>query len=314
MARMILGTAVTGWLAKLALDGTITGEGPIDPKQRAEWLLTHQPYSIKINGYWYNHQRWGQFSNLLSLTANLVDIGKDLKKEEYAEAAARLVHGASNILVDTTGLAGPYQLAKVVSDPKRYGPQYLANLGQSMLPFSSLMGQTAAFMDPVQRDTKQFIDGLRGRVPGLRETLFPVRSWTGEIMANDREGWGAFMKARAVNADPVDLEMQRLNIWPTKVPDEIRGVKLTQEQFDVYQSTAGPLTRMMLNSLVNSPNWAKQPDFARETLFKAVIKNSRDVAAAAMQGRYPQLVQDAVKNQVDRITGQKRLPQTFDRP
>lgn len=57
-AKGLIGSSIAAGIAKLALDGYVTGGGPIDVKKRqtleaAAW----RPYSIKIGGKYYSYHR-----------------------------------------------------------------------------------------------------------------------------------------------------------------------------------------------------------------------------------------------------------------
>jgi hypothetical protein len=163
------------------------------------------------------------------------------------------------------------------------------------------------------RDTKSVVDGLRYYIPLARQGLNPKRDWLGLPIANagyggDIEGapgLSAIIQHRNAVADPVALEMQALDLRPAPPQDRIAGVKLPSKMYDTYQATAGPFLHQILNSYVNVPGWHDMPPFVRKEIFQNAIKMSRQSAANAMQMRYPELIQQAVKDRMDRINGVK---------
>jgi hypothetical protein len=317
-ARLVAGSAVTGMVAHWAASDLITGEGPSDPKARAQWLLTHQPNSVRIKSggqeYWVNYARFGAISGLLTLGANLHDVSDLITEKEYSHAAGHLVKAGGAWVTENTGMKGLADLIQVMKDPDRYGGRWVNQFAAGFIPFSTLMGQSASFMDPTMRDAKTFIDAFKNKIPVLRETIYPLRDWTGQPRANPRGGEGAIAATTAVNTNRVDQEMQQLNIWPTKVSKTIKGVELDPEQYDRYQAVAGALTRATLESLVHQDGWNRLPPFVRENSIKSVIHATRQSAAASIQAMYPELIQKGVQKQVERLTStdlrNKKLPRT----
>lgn len=311
-ARVGAGSAVMAWAVSKAIDGEITDAGPLDPKERAEWLLGHQPHSIKINGYWFDHRRLQPLTDLLTLGAALHRAGQYISEEEYGKVAAHAALAAGAWLENSNGLTGLGQFAQMMKDPNRYSERYIASFASTALPYSSFLGQTAAVMDPNMREVHSVLEGLKYKIPKARETLFPVRDWTGMPIANSREEWGAVIPFRAVNQDPIDGEMVRLDIRPTKVSKEINGIKLSPALYDEYQSTAGPLTRSMLESAILQPGWKDIPRFFQQKWVKNAIENSRAMAAEAMRMKYPHIIQRATQDKVRELEGRKAIKTPID--
>jgi hypothetical protein len=153
------------------------------------------------------------------------------------------------------------------------------------------------------RDTKSFVDGLKYSIPGQREALLPKRDWSGQPLPNP--GYATIVRMREVDTDPVDIEMARLGIHPAPPVDRISSVKLPPHMYDEYQVAAGALTRQMLENLVKQPGWYNMPAFAREEVFKKMISASRQQAAATIQMRYPQIMQQAISDKIGHIEGNK---------
>lgn len=301
MARVIGGSVVMAYAANLALNGRITGDGPTDPEERKLWMLTNQPNSVRVGDNWVSYSRFGPIGDLLGVAANLTAVGPQVDEGKYNEAAGHLVKAASRMLLDEVGMQGLVNIVEAMEDPDRKGARYLSSFAGTLSPFSSAQRQTAAFMDPYLRDAKTFVDQLRVGVPMLREGVLPKRDWLGRPVANP--AYQSVLRTGAATSDPLSQEMQALHITPTPPEDRIAGVKLTPELYDEYQATAGPLTQMMLNSMVNSPNWHQLPDFVRETAIRNVIKSSREQAAGAMQIYHPALIGAGIQQRIDHITG-----------
>jgi hypothetical protein len=313
---MISGGAVGAWAVNQVLNQRMTGYGPTDPKERAQWMATgHQPYSIRIGDEWYSFNRFGSLGTMLGLYSNLAEVIPHLKPdaEELTKAVGMAVHSTGRLMEDEVGMQGLAGLMDAINDPDKKGTRFIASFTGSLLPYSSALRQTASAADPYMRETKSFIDGLRYYIPNQRQGLLPKRDWSGMPVANagyggdvpNAPGLSAVIQHRDARPDPVALEMQALDIHPAAPQDRIKGVKLPPQLYDTYQSTAGPYTRTALESMVNAPGWHDMPMSVRQEVFKSIIRSTREAAGAAMQMRYPQLIQQGVQDRIAKINGDK---------
>lgn len=308
-ARMSVGSSIVGMSLNWALNGEATGGGPVNKQAHDEWMLTHQPYSVKVGDKWVRYDRTGPMGIWLGLGGDLAELGHDIVKDhEYEEAANHAVVAAGHYLVDETGLQGISDLVHAKQDPDNFGARWAANYAASWMPLSALQGQAAATLDPYLRQTHGLIDAMKYKIPYERETLKPLRDWSGMPIPNPSHGkYMGLLRSTAVNQDPVDLEIERLQMHPTKVPDYVgsvqngTAVKLGEEAYDEYQSTAAPITRQLLSAMVTAPGWRDKPPFIRENLIHAAIKQARQSAAASIQARYPELMQQGVQQKIDAL-------------
>jgi hypothetical protein len=314
-ARLVVGGAVGAWAVNQVLNDRMTGFGPNDPKERAQWMATgHQPYSIRIGDYWYSYNRFGPLGTMLGLHANLAQAIPYMKpdSEELFKAIAMTIHATGKLLEDEVGMQGFAGLVDTIEHPIEKGPRWLANQTGSLLPFSSMDRQVASSMDPYMRETKSVVDGLRYYIPMVREGLQPKRDWLGAPIAN--RGYGGDLPVPGLSSiiqhgdarpDPLALEMQALDLHPAKPMDRIGGVKLTPKLYDTYQATAGPLTRTQLEMYINQPGWHDIPLERRQEIFKSTIEGARETARVAVQMRYPQIILQGLAQTKARAEGVK---------
>ena len=321
-ARLIVGSATGTWLVHMALSNGLTDSGPTDPGERREWLLTHQPDSIKVNGYWVDVRRFGMASSMMQTAAGLAAVGKhlyhgitssdpDISEAEYNEAAARFTIDAGNLLSSSAGLQSVFNVAQALKDPK-YAMRFVRNFSASQVPFSTLLSQMGSAQDPYLRQTNSFVQSLQAHIPGYawgygRETLPVVRDWSGLAMANPGYRAGAIERNEPVHENPVNMELQSLGIHPAPLDRIVDGIRLNDAQWDDYQGKAGVLTHSALNSLVNSPGWYEIPAKAREMQVRAAIEGAR--AQAKMVPRTaPGFIQQSLGAKVAPFLGQVQKP------
>ena len=303
-ARLIAGGAVSAMVANWAVNDTITGYGPTDQTERAQWLRTHEPYSVRLGGWWYSYNKFGPIGDLVGLVANLVDVGPKVGEGEYADAAGHVMKATSRILEDEVGMQGLVNLIEALDDPDRKMSRFVAGQAASNLPYSSLIRQTASFNDPYMREAKNFVDELRYAVPYARQELLPKRDWLGAPM--DNPGYQSIIRQRAVNADPVDLAVSQLRGFRPAPPQaRIGGVALPPKMYNQYQATAGAMTRAALESIVTAPGWGQIPPGIREQTVHSIVENARKTAGSMMQARHPELILQGIRDRQDKIAGTK---------
>ena len=303
-ARLIGGGAVSAMVANYALNDTVTGSGPTDPTERAQWLRTHEPYSVRLGGWWYSYNKFGPIGDLIGLVSNLVEVGPKVAEGDYADAAGHVVKATAKMLEDEVGMQGLVNLIDALDDPDRKMGRFVAGQAASNLPYSSLLRQTASFNDPTMREAKTFVDQVRYATPWARQDLLPKRDWLGQPM--DNPGYQSIIRQRAVNADPIDVAMSQLRGFRPAPPQaRIGGVALPPKIYDEYQVTAGAMARAGLDVMVRAPGWATIPPGIREQIVHGTVEKARQTAGLVMQAKHTELIMQGLSNRQDKINGKK---------
>ncbi|MGH6792840.1 MAG: hypothetical protein ACRECF_08895, partial [Methyloceanibacter sp.] len=292
IARIMLGSTVGAVAASYAADGTITGGGPADPKQRAALYATGwQPYSIKVGDHYYSFGRLEPLGTLLGVSADAVELSKHMTGEEEANVAALIMGSISKNLVSKTWLRGPAELIEAVQDPDRYGDTYVRNLTGTVVPTG--IAQIARTRDPYMREARSILDKIKERVPGYRETL-PMR----------RDVFGAPIKLEGALGpdmispiytstdakDPVANEMVRLGMAPSRLLRQIAGVELDAPEYDTFQKNAGGMTKAVLSKVIASPGYQSLTDEAKREILDDVMRKARDMGRAQTIRAHPGIV------------------------
>src|SRR5262249_13438346 len=294
-----------GYFVNAALNDQATGDLPRDPKERDRWKLEgKQPNSILIHGYSVSYNRFGPIGNLANLGANLAYVIPHLTDdddENMTKAVWHAAFAAEKMVTDEVGMLTLANIFEAIHDDKK-GTAFVANTASSFVPFSSFLSQSAFAMDPHMRAVKSFTDGIKNRIPFLRETLLPQRDWSGQPV--DNPSYHSLVRMKQVNSDPVDREMATLGVHPAPPANHIGGVQLPPRMYDEYQTRAGAITRPTLEHIIQQPGWSGLPAFARKEIIQKTIAATRQAAGATMQIANPQIIWQGVKNRVDQINGQ----------
>ncbi len=288
IAEVVVGSSLMGLTAALAFDGErITGYGPPEPEKRSAWLETHQPYSVKINGTYYDYSRIQPIGTLIGLAGDMASIWKHMTPEEQDKVPKMITIAFSQAVTNQVWLKGMIDIMRGVAEADRYGPKIAQNLAAGMMPASGWLGQTAQLMDPYVREVNSIMDAIRNKIPGVREGLEPqVSGLTGEPIKN-RERLGVVLPIKKTDEvdDKVLTEAARLGVGIGKAPKNIElpalgdkqlgKVELTPEQRTLFASTSGKVAHTTLGLLVNSPNWENMPDLVKKRIYANVIAESR---------------------------------------
>lgn len=297
IARIALGTMVGVAALEMASQGLITGGGPHDSKQKAIMRANGwQDYSVKIGDMYYRYNRLDPFSIILGVAADAWEINQAANaKDADKQHLMSLLFGAiTKNITDRASLKGPSDLIQAVTDPDRYGKGYIKGMVGTVIP--AISNQTAQAIDPVVREARTVVDGLKARIPGLSQTLMPKRDVWGEPIVRDG-GLGPDLVSPIVESrlknDPVNKALIAADYFPGKVDRKIRGVELTDEQYDDYARIAGRTAKVRLNAIVGMPGFAQMPESTRKELMTNAIQNSREMARSLIMMQNPDIMKKA---------------------
>src|SRR3546814_13502039 len=90
-----------------------------------------QPYRIRIGDQWYSYQRFEPISLLAGVASDFADLGNYMTPEESDRFALNLSIAVAKNITSKTWLSGLSDFFDVLSDPERYGRNYVARLAGS---------------------------------------------------------------------------------------------------------------------------------------------------------------------------------------
>lgn len=309
IARLAMGSMLSTAAVGLALEGLLTGSGPSDVGERAALRATGwQPNSVRIGDTWYSYEWLDPFSTILGIASGITEAAEKLPQamedEELSKVAAMGFGSVAKDIMGKLSLRGASDLIKAVTDPDRYGAKYIQNLTGTLVPTS--LAQIARTQDPIQRESRSMLDSVKMRLPGLRETLFPKRDVFGEpIVSEGAAGPDAFspLYQSTVKNDPVVKWLSAIEAFPAKADRQIRGVELTDQQYDDYARISGRLMKSRLDAIVNQPGIQQAPLFVQREVAKNAIEESREAARSMIMMQYPIIMQTAVNDKIRILQG-----------
>jgi endonuclease YncB( thermonuclease family) len=310
LARMSFTSLALMGVAKAAVDGDITGNGPSDPRARAQLMASGwRPQSIKVGNHWLSYSNYDPFSSMIGMVADYAEAGKWATDKERQSIASNVMLSALNNFTDNAWFSGVTSFFGALSDNSKL-PGWIANTAASFVPAG--VNQIAHDVDPTIRDTRangkldsdpfaktaqMTLDAIKARVPVVSEGL-PVRRdiWGEPLQRDNQVGPDGLMPFRvtAMQSDPVSAELVRLREFPSMPQKQItdaRGDKidLTPKQYDEFVQLAGKPAKVALAQEMASPQWRSMPDAAKTAEVRSIISNMRDSARDEMRQRYPEL-------------------------
>ena len=289
LAEVTLGVGIASLTMAYAFSGSITGAGSPDPGKNRTKEGVWQPYSIFIDGKWYEYSRIQPVGTLMGMAADMANIWDHMTDEEKDKLPKMISTAFANAITNQTFLQGITNFVNALSDPTRFGPTFLERFAGTAVP--NIIAQPAAMMDPHIREVNGMFEAIQARIPGWREGLLPSRDWLGEPRAS-KERVGVIMPVRKLeqSEDKVRIEAARLNLSMAAPPrkthigkgtGKIGDVPLTPEERDIFAKVGGEMTHNILTNIVNAPGYDEMPDMVKRKIFAQVVSASHRVAAVA---------------------------------
>jgi hypothetical protein len=223
MGKMAFGTAGMVTVMSMAVDGSISGGGPIDYNKRKQKELSGwRPYSIRVGDTWYSYERVNPLGMLLGLAADAAELTRewddyaDGNLDEFVVGAAMLIGQTLTPEFMTEGLG---KLTDALTSDRK-AEAFVKSLSGSVIP-NVVMGVRKS-LDPIKRDTSgdpnqslRLIDAIvanwKNKVPGLSKDLPPKLNIFGEEETYENV-WSSVGESKA-SSDPVVNELDRLGVW-----------------------------------------------------------------------------------------------------
>jgi len=281
LAKQMFGLAATLYVNALVEQGAVTGSSPKGDLPK---------FSVKIGDSWYSYARIEPIATMFGLVADMHQTYNDYKKDpkwnkktadqiagHFAEATAQSL--ADNIL-NKSFVEGIAKVASAALNPERYGNAFVEAYTTTAIPAG--VAAVARGFDPYERQVVGFIDKLKGRIPGLRETLpvrydnmgQPIQTSISEVLAGVKVFTPTELQKRL---NEVDVDIKGIG-------KKVGRVELTAEQLSRYGQLAGGYFSAGLEKGMNSPQWQRLDPFQQELYVKTILEKSRGAAAKQLTG------------------------------
>lgn len=310
-ARTALGASLYATGTLLAANGLITG-GSDKSTAESNQLINRQSYSVKLGDQWVSFSRLDPFGAFFGLCADLVELAPQVGTEDYEELATACVTALSRNVVSKTYLTGITDIINAISDPERYGSRWYQGFVSSFIP-NFLNQINRAEWDNQIKEIHSLRDSLMRRLPYYSKGVFPKRHViTGEPVLYG-EGISAGISpfyAATESQEPSLQEMNRLQMRIGGLPDSIKDVDLTPEQYDRYQELVTQIKNPQglnllehLNEIVKDARYIDLPDGTdefeggKEKALRKIINQYRQQGMITMLREDKKLFENVLQNQ-----------------
>lgn len=253
IAKLALGSAVSGATAFAIWDDRLTGGGPVNPNERASWMQNHRPYSIRIGDHWYSYQWIPGIATSIGVAANAAEAvkhGLD-NDDEIEKIGSNAITVMGKYVLDIASMRGMSDFIKVMNDSRMYGENYIESMVSSFVP--AISGHLANTIDPRIVEVHGVGEAIESRVPFLKGRLQAKVDVFGEEMINPTALPVVNPVQTSINQDtPLLQRMQSVGYFPAPVGRKMLGVELTDQQYHDYAVTAGRLVKQYLENDVMS--------------------------------------------------------------
>lgn len=192
ISRAMLGTAVTGFGAVMALHNRTTWSAPTNAKEKqAFYAAGRKPYSVLINGKWVPMWYFGPFALSLAIPAaykyNQEEYGIDNPlSSEQAQAIGVTTLDLGKFLMSQTPLTNFNAFFKMVEGDIDYKlPNQIAFTSSQIIPLTGMVRYVNKIVDPVYRDPNGFWETIKKDLPMFSKDLEIYRQPGGELSERD---------------------------------------------------------------------------------------------------------------------------------
>jgi hypothetical protein len=274
LARLTIGQGIVAGVLTAASQGILTGAGPTDPHERALKEATGwKAYSIRIGDTYVPYRKYlGPLGALVGGTASIYEAGSFLGEGQLTKAAGAAMLGFAHVVMDESWMAGAANLADAVTHWDTDGDKYLRNMALGFIPGSVGLSQVARMTDQYQREVHSWTAAARNMLPGLSEGLMPQRDWTGTPV-----GSHTMMSPSVFKNDRTMAAMEAAEFYPAKIERNVRGVPLSDQQYDDLARVAGRLAKVRMDMLVSGPGFSALPLGMQNKAMHETLSSSRKV-------------------------------------
>jgi hypothetical protein len=226
----------------MARAGQITGNGPRDKNANRQW----QEAEKKIPNAWWDpvskeYRSCAAFEPFCTVTSAVADLhdmmsstppDKTEAVQQAFQALAIAVVANAGVKSWTQGIVGALNTAQT-GDFETYQKWFEKAFVSSSVPYSGVLRQVTAGLDPHMRRATDLIETFMKDIPGLSESVPYERNALGKPMYRKGGWWNAFYHGNESEDPDIWQALNAHNYVLGKPHDTLDGVPLGK-QFDAY--------------------------------------------------------------------------------
>lgn len=291
LGRAVLGTVAMTYVASLAADGLLSGNGPLDIKKKEQLQATGwRPNSIKIGDKWFPYQNWGPLAVPFSLVGNYFDYQK-YETDSDQNATARVTVGilnSVNSILSMSFLSGMDDLVTALHNLGKGGEKYFTRFAAQQItsPVPNIVKQSVRYFDTTQYQTndikEQILNNLR-----ITTGLKPKVNVFGDVVKGEAltqlqpvsETKDPLIKYLAANDLWVSVPSKATKVYPPRSGD--KGRPMTEDEYYNYVKYSGKEIKKQLTQQLKYIQ--SQPTEKRQDYIDGIVKDVRDGTKTAIE-------------------------------
>ena len=329
LGRSIIGTAAIIPGIMLYGRGMITLGYPTTAQEQELWADEgKQPNSVLVDGQWRNLGALGPLGSVLSIGGYM---GQALTQgNDLGTAALQGLGGGLKSIESQSYLQGVSSSVDALNQGGSSVNSFAKSTAGSIVP--TLSNTVANSTDQYQRNTtgnnigESMLDAIKGRIPGLRETLPSKTDAFGNNLKSGETGLeriiDPFQSSTAPKSGPLLQELRRLeNAGFGEMPQYIDKkenfgtlshpdyVNLNPQQIKQLTQMIGQATEQAWYQAIETPGYSSLPDVQKQATLSQIYSGtaSEEQSIFAQQnnvGPYsPTYTQDLIKSKQKTLTG-----------
>jgi hypothetical protein len=286
-ARGLVGSSLAAGIAYLALNGHITGGGPVDFRKREtlEEAIGWQPYSVKIGSHYYSYRRLEPVGLAFALTADAVHSlhQGDAEVVSQSKVDTAAAHIARN-LQDVAFLPTLSNLAEALTNPGARAQAFISREIASVVP--ALVKDVAQATDRTVRRPTGIVQTIESRVPGLTQRVPAVVDISGQPVKRPASAIGGAnpFPVSTAKDDPTVTELARLGVSTTQPPTSIKlrgkASQLSQIEQQTLAEQEGQALTKAIAKMTQSKSWANITDDQKRARIAELRRDISDTRAS----------------------------------
>ncbi|RJQ58944.1 MAG: hypothetical protein C4530_09990 [Desulfobacteraceae bacterium] len=270
IAKQIEGAILAYLVMQKVAAGEITGPPPKNPNELEAWhRLGKLPWAGKIGDNWYQYRRAEPFNTVAAMTYTaydqLVNAKDDATREEIF---MNLALGLKENVIDGSYFEG----LQAVFD--RYGKRkgMIPRFAASWFPYSSFFRSINRAYEVVTegeakpREGNEWLKAFSQVIPGLSGTMPAKLDVWGEeavIPGGILRQWLPY-KWRTETADPLEKELERLDMYPARPQETIeyrdKKYEIPEDLYRPYAISLGHTLKSKLTEMITMEDYAGLSD------------------------------------------------------
>ena len=289
LGRAAMGTIAMTYLASLAANGLLSGNGPREKKERDILIASGwRQNSVKVGDTWYPYSNWGPLTIPMALVGNYNDAmkyGNMNNKDTFERTTAAVLNTVQSIL-DMSFLSGLSDLMTAISDQDpTYFKRYIAS--QVTTPVPNLFKQVARFFDTTQYEANTIQEYI---LSNLRITggLKPRLNVFGNVVKGEEL---TQLQPVRETSDPVIKYLAEKELWisipskATMVVDRNTGEKrqMTPDEYYEYVKISGKAIKEVMDRDLDYIRTLEEYPDKQQDFIDKIVQTERDRAKMMIQ-------------------------------